>query len=142
MIAVVHDRIHEMGHRVSGAVATVAAITVTSARSAGYLMDTSLGIVDRPAVWTALADGTIDHTRAQVIVDGLIQLDDPDRGLLEAKALTYAASPPPTRPAATSRGCWSTTAPTWPTRTTTRNGPKPGTAATSRCSPAPTAWST
>lgn len=92
VIAVVHDRIHEMGHRVSGAVATVAAITVTSARSAGYLMDTSLGIVDRPAVWTALADGTIDHTRAQVIVDGLIQLDDPDRGLLEAKALTYAAS--------------------------------------------------
>ncbi|MBK9433634.1 MAG: DUF222 domain-containing protein [Micrococcales bacterium] len=91
VIAVVHDRIHEMGHRVSGAVATVAAITVTSARSAGYLMDTSLGIVDRPAVWTALADGTIDHTRAQVIVDGLIQLDDPDRGLLEAKALTYAA---------------------------------------------------
>ena len=26
-----------------------------------------------------------------MIVDGLIQLDDPDRGLLEAKALTYAA---------------------------------------------------
>ena len=44
-------------------------------------------------MWTALADGTIDHTRAQVIVDGLIQLDDPDRGLLEAKALTYAARP-------------------------------------------------
>ena len=30
VIAVVHDRIHEMGHRVSGAVATVAAITTTS----------------------------------------------------------------------------------------------------------------
>ena len=49
VIAVVHDRIHEMGHRVSGAVATVAAITTTSARSAGVSMDTSLGIVDRPA---------------------------------------------------------------------------------------------
>ena len=92
VIAVVHDRIEAMGHRVSGAAATIAAITTTSARSAGYLMDTSLGIVDRPAVWTALADGTIDHPRAQAITDGLIQLHDPDRGVLEAKALTYATS--------------------------------------------------
>ena len=105
-------------------------------------MDTSLGIVDRPAVWTALADGTIDHTRAQVIVDGLIQLDDPDRGLLEAKALTYAAVTPPTRPAA--RRPAAGRPPPRPGRPARRqrNGPKPGTAATSRCSPAPTAWST
>ena len=92
VIAVVHDRIHEMGHRGVRGRSHGRGDHRHLARSAGYLMDTSLGIVDRPAVWTALADGTIDHTRAQVIVDGLIQLDDPDRGLLEAKALTYAAS--------------------------------------------------
>ena len=85
-------------------------------------------------MWTALAEGTIDHTRAQVIVDGADPTRRPDRGLLEA-SVDLRGQSPPTRPAATSRGCWSTTAPTWPTTTTTRNGPKPGTAATSRCSP-------
>ena len=93
-------------------------------------------------MWTALADGTIDHTRAQVIVDGLIQLDDPDRGLLEAKALTYAASHTAHQTRRYVARLLVDHRPTWPTRTTTKSGPKPGTAATSRCSPAPTAWST
>jgi hypothetical protein len=91
-VSAVRDRVEAMGHRLSGATETVAAITVTSNRSAAHLMDTSLALCDRPAVWQALADGLIDAGRAAVIADGLQEVEGADRDRLQAKALAFAAT--------------------------------------------------
>lgn len=89
-VRAVHDRVEALGYLVSGATETVAAITVTSTRSAGYLTDMSLAVCDRPQVWSALADGHVDLNRARIIAEGFDAVEDPDREDLEAKALTYA----------------------------------------------------
>lgn len=95
VVAAVHDRVDSAGHPVSGAAETVAAITNTSTRSADWLMDTSLSICDRPAVWAALAGGQIDPGRAKLVADRLAGIDEPDRTGLEQQALAYAAGHTP-----------------------------------------------
>lgn len=92
VVTAVHDRIETMGYRMSGATETVAAITVCSTRSASFLMEASLSICDRPKVWAALCAGSIDAGRARVIADGFYEVPDPDRDVLESRALAYAAT--------------------------------------------------
>ncbi len=86
----VQDRVEAMGFRLSGATQTVAAITVTSSRSASLLMDASTSVCTRPKVWTALANGRIDATRARLISEALEAVPDPDREEMEARAIEYA----------------------------------------------------
>lgn len=89
-VTAVQGRIEDMGHRLSGATETVAAITTTSTRAAAYLMDASETVCDRPAVWQALADGLIDMARAQIISSGFDEIEGPARDVLEAKSLIFA----------------------------------------------------
>ena len=91
-VAAAQARMEAKGHPLSGATETVAAITVTSTRAAAHLMDASMTVCERPAVWAALAQGTIDAGRAQVIAGGLAEIEGPDRDNLEARALEFAAS--------------------------------------------------
>lgn len=89
-VRAVHDRVEGLGYLVSGATQTVAAITVTSSKSAAFLMDASLSVCEQPRVWQALACGDIDMNRARIIADGFSQVADPARGDLEHQALDYA----------------------------------------------------
>jgi hypothetical protein len=70
----------------------VAAITVTSTRSASHAVDVAHQVTEHPSVWRALATGRIDTTRARVIADGFAAVPEPDRDALIARALEYAAS--------------------------------------------------
>ena len=90
VVSTVQQRVEAAGYRLSGATETVAAITVSSTRAAGCLMDNSASLCDRPAVWTALATGDIDAGRAQVIATGLDEVEGADRDRLEAQVLAYA----------------------------------------------------
>ena len=91
-VTAVQERIEAKGYRLSGATETVAAITVTSNRTASRLMDASMTVCERPLVWQALAEGRIDAGRADVIAGGLDEIEGADRDRLEAKALEYADS--------------------------------------------------
>jgi hypothetical protein len=92
VVMAVQDRVDAMGHRLSGATQTIAAITVVSTRAASYLMEASSAVCCRQNIWTALANGEIDATRARLIADAFIDVPDPDRRVLESRALEYAAS--------------------------------------------------
>lgn len=91
-VTAVQERIEAKGYRLSGATETVAAITVTSNRAAAHLMDASMTVCERPAVWQALAEGRIDAGRADVVAGGLDEIEGTDRDRLEARALEYAGS--------------------------------------------------
>ena len=86
----VHHRAAAPGYRVSGAAETIAVITTSSTRAADHLMDTSMAICDRPAVWAALATGQICNSRAKLIAETLADIPAPDRDRLEHRALAYA----------------------------------------------------
>lgn len=91
-VMAVNDRIEGMGYAVSGAAETVAAVSAISTRSAHFLIDASIAVCDRPAVWQALMQGHIDLVRARLVAEGLAEVPEEFRGELERRALEYASA--------------------------------------------------
>jgi len=83
-------RIRAASHSMSGSAETVAVTLVMSPRSAEHLTDDSVHLCSREVVWAALAEGRIDWTKAQRILDELREIPDPRREHLELLALEYA----------------------------------------------------
>jgi hypothetical protein len=79
----------------SGTAETVAVTLAMSPRSAEHLTDLSVELCHREVVWAALADGRIDATKAQRIVDELHEVPDPRREHLELLAIEYATDHTP-----------------------------------------------
>lgn len=90
IITEVDSRIRALGYPMSGTAETVAVTLAMSPRSAEHLTDVSVELCSREVVWTALAEGRIDLTKAQRIVDELHEIPDPRREHLELLALEYA----------------------------------------------------
>lgn len=92
VIRSVCDRIDALGYPISGATETVAAITVVSSRSADHLMDTSISICERSAVWEALMQGVIDLSKARLVSESFSEVPADVRDELEQRCLAYAAT--------------------------------------------------
>lgn len=90
IITEVDSRIRALGYPMSGTAETVAVTLAMSPRSAEHLTDVSVELCSREVVWTALAEGRIDLTKAQRIVDELHEIPDPRREHLELLAIEYA----------------------------------------------------
>ena len=90
IITEVDCRIRALGHPMSGTAETIAVTLAMSPRSAEHLTDVSVELCSREVVWTALAEGRIDLTKAQRIVDELHEVPDPRREHLELLAIDYA----------------------------------------------------
>ena len=90
IIAEVDSRIRSLGNPMSGTAETVAVTLAMSPRSAEHLTDNSVELCSREVVWAALAQGRIDLTKAQRIVDELHEVPDPRREYLELLAIEYA----------------------------------------------------
>ncbi len=95
IITEVDSRIRALGHAMSGTAETVAVTLAMSPRSAEHLTDLSVELCHREVVWAALADGRIDWTKAQRIVDELHEVPDPRREHLELLAIEYATDHTP-----------------------------------------------
>ncbi len=91
----VKRRVDEFGYRVSGAADQVAVVLAISPRSADHLLDTATEVCDRPVVWTGLAQGLIDLTKARHILDLLAKVPDPLRTELEHNAIAFSADHTP-----------------------------------------------
>jgi len=90
VISEVDSRIRALGHPMSGTAETVAVTLAMSPRSAEHLTAVSVELCSREVVWAALAEGRIDWTKAQRIVDELHEVPDPRREHLELLAIQYA----------------------------------------------------
>lgn len=88
----VDSRIRALGYPMSGSAEQVAVTLVVSPRSAENLLGTSVVLCDRAVVWTALAEGRIDWTKASRILDDLADIPDPRRAEFETAAVDYGAS--------------------------------------------------
>ncbi|MCU0299151.1 MAG: HNH endonuclease [Candidatus Nanopelagicales bacterium] len=95
LITEVDARIRALGYRMSGTAETVAVTLAMSPRSAEHLTDLSVELCSRPVVWTGLAEGRIDATKAQRILVELREVPDPRREHLELLALDYATDHTP-----------------------------------------------
>lgn len=92
---VVEERIESLGYPVHGAADQIAISLAVSSRSAEHLLDTAEALVDRPQVWTALAQGRIDLTKAKHILEGLETFKGIPRAEMEADAIEYGANHTP-----------------------------------------------
>ena len=90
LITEMNQRIEALGHPLSGAADTLAVTLTVSPRSADHLLDTSVDLCDREVVWTALAEGRIDRSKAVRILRELAGVPDPRREYLELLAIDYA----------------------------------------------------
>jgi hypothetical protein len=86
----VSRRIEALGYSVSGAADEVATTLVISPRSADHLLGTSIELCERPVVWSALATGRVDRSKACLILRELCEVPDPLREDLERVAVGYA----------------------------------------------------
>ncbi len=90
------QEVAETAHRdVQAATDEIGVLLGISSRSAEHLVGNSLLITGRPLVWDAWHLGLLDKTKAQKIVNLLIDVPDPLRERLEAQAVAYAETHTP-----------------------------------------------